>query len=237
MKYNSNIDNDIYTSKLEAFKQKHPQLSAVIELAISWGCNVEYDIDDAKCVISWYNNCLQTHIRQKMTSNNGNILNSPFMVELKNDDLNTITLCEYIFSEIGETPIEAADCTPFIFRTSNSEYTMNTNFKISKWNFTVSKYDRLLSNGQKYTDVLKDILTNKNTRNELIENYNAADSDLIELYKLLHQLTNSQRTDWQILKILEQSNLFNYIYSESLIPFLFDKGKKEYIEMTEILYS
>ena len=84
---------------------------------------------------------------------------------------------------------------------------------------------------------MKDILTNKNTRNELIENYNAADLDLIELYKLLHELTNSQRTDWQILKFLEQSNFFNYIYSEFLIPFLFDKGEKEYIEMTEILYS
>ena len=222
---------------IEVFKQKYPKLSEIIGLAIDCGLDVEHDINDANRVISWYNNCLQTHIRLEMTSNNGNILNSPFLVELKKDDLNTITLCEYIFSKIGETPIEAADCTPFIFRTSNSEYTMNTDFKISKWNFIVSKYDRLLSNGQKYTDVLKDILTNKNTRNELIENYNAADLDLIELYKLLHELTNSQRTDWQILKFLEQSNFFNYIYSEFLIPFLFDKGEKEYIEMTEILYS
>ena len=222
---------------METFKQKYPKLSKIIEVAIDCGLDVEYDIDNANRVLSWYNNSLQTHIKIEMQCNSANILDHPFMVELKNGDLNTITLCDYIFSIIGEIPLEAACCSPFIFRTGGCEYTMDENFKITKWRFSVSEYDRVLSNGQKYTDVLNSILTNENTYKDLIDNYNASESDIAELYRLLHQLVDSNKTGWQILKFLEQSNLFNYVYCESLIHFLFDKGKREYIEVTEILYS
>lgn len=223
-------------STIEAFKQKYPKLSKIVELAINWGFEVEYDIDDAKQVLSWYNNNLQTHIKAEMGYNNANILELPFIVELKNGDLNTITLCDYIISVIGDIPIEAACCSPFLFRTSFAEYTMDKDFKISKWRYSISEYDRLLSNGEKYTDVLKEILVDINTRNELIKNYNATDSDLIELYTQLQQLTNSSKTGWQILKALEQSDLFNNVYCGSLMDFLLDKGKKEYMEIIEILY-
>lgn len=227
-KYNSIME-------MEAFKRKYPKLSKIIEIAINCGLDVEYDMDDANRALSWYNSSLQTYIRKEMQYDSANILNHPFMVELKNGDLNSITLCDYIFSVIGENPIEAASASPFIFRTDCCEYTMDENFKITKWRFSVSEYDRELSNGQKYTDVLNDILTKANR--DLISNYNASESDLAELYRLLHQLVNSNKTNWQILKYLEQSKLFNYVYSESILPFLLEKKGKEYIEMTEILYS
>ena len=237
MKLDSNLNNDLIfhneVSAIDAFKQEYPKLSKIVELAIESGLEVEYNLDDVKLVISWYNNNLQTHIRMEMEFNSTNILDHPFMVEFKNGDLNTITLCDYINSVIGEIPIEVACCSAFIFRTSGAEYTIDKDFRISKWRFHISGL--LLSNGQKYTDVLKDILVDTNTRNELINNYNASDSDLIELYRLLHQLTHSAKTDWQILKTLEQSDLFNRICYESLINFLVDKGNKEYMEIIEIL--
>lgn len=237
MKLDSSLNNDLIfhneVSAIDAFKQEYPKLSKIVELAIESGLEVEYNIDDVKHVISWYNSNLQTRIRMEMEFNSTNILDHPFMVEFKNGDLNTITLCDYIKSVIGEIPIEAACCSAFIFRTSGAEYTMDTDFRISKWRFHISGL--LLSNGQKYTDVLKDILVDTNTRNELINNYNASDSDLIELYRLLHQLTHSAKTDWQILKTLEQSDLFNRICYESLINFLVDKGNKEHMEIIEIL--
>ena len=52
-------------------------------------------------------------------------LNQPFMVELKDGDINAITLRDYIVSVIKEEPIEVAFCEPFIFRTDKMEYTMN----------------------------------------------------------------------------------------------------------------
>ena len=244
MNKESNIDGismifESNENRIEIFKQKHPKLSKILELAIVCGMSdVEYDISKVEDTISWYNDSLQYDIKQNMRYYNGSdVLDMPFMVELKNDDIDIISLRDYIFSVIADAPIEAVYGPPFIFRTSNAEYTMDDDFQIFKWRFSISKYDRLLSNGQKYTDVLKDILSDTNICKELVDSYKASDSDLIELYTLLCQLTTSPKSDWQILKLIEQSTLFNYVYCEHLINYLFDKGKKEYLEVTEILYS
>ena len=104
------------------------------------------------------------------------------MAEFKNGDINTITLRDYIISIIKDNPIEVAFCTPLIFRTDSIEYTMDSEFKIHKWNFSVSKCNTVLSNGKKYTDILLELLTNINARTEIITKYKINESKLNELY-------------------------------------------------------
>ena len=94
----------------------------------------------------------------------------------------------------------------------------------------------MLSKGKKYTDVLLEILTNKEIRIEIKEMYRIDDSTFSDLYKLLVQLVNSDRTNWQILKELQLSSFYN-IYSDILLSYMLYIGSEEYLEVVEILNS
>ncbi|MBQ8867497.1 MAG: hypothetical protein IJ013_07240 [Bacteroidaceae bacterium] len=244
MKENLNKERKIPMSQLtgesaeEKFKRKHPVLSKIISCAIDSGHDFEYELFEADRAILWYNDQLQNCIKRSMkTGYKTDLLDRPFMTEFKNGDVSIITLRDYIISVIKETPIEVAFCTPFIFRTDKAEYTMNSEFKIEKWNFSVSNYNKVLSNGKKYIDVLVEILINRNSRTEIIETYGIKDSTLDSLYILLESLNSSYRSDWQILKELQLSHSFMDSYCSILLPYMLDKNKEDFWEVIEILNS
>lgn len=241
MKRNSSISSKQISevSPEPNFKRKHPRLCELIDIANDSGYSFKYDLLDIDEVLVWYNNSLRDAIRLYVTKGwcDKSILEEPFMAVFKNGDICTTTLRDYIISVIGETPIEVAFCTPFIFRTKTMEYKMDLDFKIAQWSFSVSKYDQILSNGKKYTETLFDIVNNKNTRAELINKYGVKESEIDELNGFLWRLFNSSKTDWHILKDLQQSHYFMWTYSEKLIPYLLDEGKEEYMELVEILNS
>lgn len=236
---NKQIDQINKVSSESNFKCEHPKLCELIDLANVCGCSFEYDLLDTNEVLVWYNNSLREAIRRYMTCGYGDrpILEEPFMAEFKDGDVRIITLRDYIISDIGEEPIEVAFCSPFIFRTKTVEYKMDSDFKIAQWSFSVSKYDKRLSNGKKYTDSLFDIVNNKNTRAELIDKYGVKESEIDELNGFLWHLFNSDKTDWHIIKVLQQSHYFMCTYCEWLLPYLLDEGKEEYMELVEILNS
>ena len=242
MKQNSDLNELNHIDPIEEFteeifKRKYPELSKIIATANNLGHNFEFDLLGAKSAVAWYNNTLQDNIKIYMKHYGyKDILDCSFMIELKNDIIKTITLRDYITSVIGHPPIEVAYCNPFIFRTDSQEYTMDAEFEIKKYNFSISNSYKILSNGQKFTDVLLDVLTT-DTRIEIIESYGADETLLSEIYFLLQQLIESSKTDWQILKELQQSYFFMNTFAEIFVPYLLDKGKEEYLEIVEIITS
>lgn len=219
----------------ELFRTKHPNLSRIIEAGLKSGKDFKFDITYAEEVISWYNDMLKEYIKNYLKQELFDIyiLDKPFKIELVKDDINIISLRDYIYSIIGYLPIDIVCFKDFIIRTNDSEFIMDSNFRITKREINNLKYKADLLNKKRITDSLLEILSNNDTRSKLKDTFGANDSELDNLIKTFEQLSNSNRSDWQILKTLEQLVNFNATYTDILLPYLMINN--EYSELAEML--
>ena len=219
----------------ELFRTKHPNLSRIIEAGLKSGKDFKFDITYAEEIISWYNDMLKEYIKNYLKQELFDIyiLDKPFKIELVKDDINIISLRDYIYSIIGYLPIDIVCFKDFIIRTNDSEFIMDSNFRITKREINNLKYKADLLNKKRITDTLLEILSNNDTRSKLKDTFGANDSELDNLFKTFEQLSNSNRSDWQILKTLEQLVNFNATYTDILIPYLMINN--EYSELAEML--
>lgn len=221
----------------ERFKQEHPDLSAIIELGNTVGHDFSFDMDSAQEAVAWRNKDIKENIQTAITRKNPEVLNFPYKIDLMGDVVKTTSLKEYISSNIGSDSFDVEFNEDLIIKSGGVIYTMDSDFNINKVGGEikpeVSKYDQKLSDGKTVKKAMLEILTNKQTREELINTYNCMESDLDELYVILNSLFNSTRTEDEIKQELDKLDESNDTYSLGLLGFIDES--ENYSELNEIL--
>lgn len=218
------VESESGKSSEQLFKEEYPELSKIIETGIMLGQDFEFDLDSADKAISWYNNTLETHIKNKINLREKDVLDSPFKITLLGTALQTTTLKDYIASITGSNSIEIDFAKDVIIKSNGQEYTMNDSFEIKRIGAVLeekqSKYRQKLSDGRELRKAVLDILSDKDTQTEIINDFGVSEQDLINLYTNLDNLFNSDRSDEEIQKELENLSNSDETYSSAFMPYI-----------------
>ena len=218
----------------EKFRRECPELTQIIEMGIAQGLDYEFDMDSAEEAITWYNKTLKEGIKNKIKQQDKSVLDLAYSKEIVGNNVKTITLRDYIASQIGSDSITIKFNKDLLIESNGKEFVMNSNFEITSLGAVIvkpgpgtegesnesSKYQEKLSDGTKFSDALLKLLNNKN-RNSIKEIFeDVSDMDLDQLLVALTQIFNSNKSDEEIQKDLEQLSNTNETYSGVLDPYI-----------------
>lgn len=236
----------------EKFRRECPELTQIIEMGIAQGLDYEFDIDSAEEAVNWYNKTLKEGIKNKIKQQDKNVLDLAYSKEIVGNNVKTTTLREYIASQIGSDSMTIKFNKDLLIESNGKEFIMNSNFEIKNLGAVVvepnleaekqinesSKYQEKLSDGTKFSDALIKLLDNENRKaiKEMFED--VSDVDLDQLLVTLTQIFNSNKTDEEIQKDLEQLSNTNETYSGVLDPYIqimSENGDQHFQEIDKIL--
>ena len=218
----------------EKFRRECPELTQIIEMGIAQGLDYEFDMDSAEEAIAWYNKTLKEGIKNKIKQQDKSVLDLAYSKEIVGNNVKTITLRDYIASQIGSDSMTIKFNKDLLIESNGKEFIMNSNFEIKSLGAVIvepgpgtegesnesSKYQEKLSDGTKFSDALLKLLDNKN-RNSIKEIFeDVSDMDLDQLLVALTQIFNSNKSDEEIQKDLEQLSNTNETYSGVLDPYI-----------------
>lgn len=228
-------EKEIVKSPEEIFKEEYPDLSKIIEIGIMSGQDFEFSLDNAEAAVSWYNTTLETNVKNKINLREKDVLDTPFKITLLGNVLHTTALKDYIASVTGSDSIEIDFAQDVIIKSNGQEYTMNDSFEIKRIGAVLeenkSKYRQKLSDGREPRKAILDILSQKDTKTEIIKEFGASNEDLNTLYTKLNELFNSDRSDEEIQKELETLSNSDETYSSAFMPYI----QINYSEIDKIL--
>ncbi len=236
----------------EKFKRECPELTQIIEMGIAQGLDYEFDMDSAEEAIAWYNKTLKEGIKNKIKQQDKSVLDLAYSKEIVGNNVKTITLRDYIASQIGSDSMTIKFNKDLLIESNGKEFVMNSNFEITSLGAVIvepgpetegesnesSKYQEKLSDGTKFSDALLKLLSNENRKSikEIFED--VSDMDLDQLLAALTQIFNSNKSDEEIQKDLEQLSNTNETYSGVLDPYIqimAANEDKHFQEIDEIL--
>ena len=236
----------------EKFRRECPELTQIIEMGIAQGLDYEFDMDSAEEAIAWYNKTLKEGIKNKIKQQDDSVLDLAYSKEIVGNNIKTITLRDYIASQIGSDSMTIKFNKDLLIESNGKEFVMNSNFEITSLGAVIvepgpetegesnksSKYQEKLSDGTKFSDALLKLLSNENRKSikEIFED--VSDMDLDQLLATLTQIFNSNKSDEEIQKDLEQLSNTNETYSGVLDPYIqimAANEDKHFQEIDEIL--
>ena len=217
---------------IEEFKQKHPNLSTLIDLKNTYEPEWEFDSENINELINWYNDTLKDNIKTKIKDKDTEVLDRILYVQWNDDnnDIQSISLKEYISVQLNSDTFTSEFNEGLIIKYKDKVYKLNDDLKLEeiKTNPTKSKYSEI-------GEELLQILGNEDERKKIISSFEKANEDnLIDLGNALNQIFNSSNNDdEEISKKLEILENTNTIYTDVYIQYLNDN----YPDLVNKLYE
>lgn len=219
----------------EKFRRECPELTKIIEMGIAQGLDYTFDMDSAEEAIAWYNKTLKEGIKNKIKLQDKNVLDLAYNKEIVGNNVKTTTLREYIASYIGSDSMTIKFNKDLLIESNGKEFIMNSNFEVKSLGAAIvepgpkeeggsenshSKYQEKLSDGTKFSDAMLKLLDAENRKaiKEMFED--VSDVDLDQLLVSLTQIFNSNKSDEEIQKNLEDLSNNNETYSGVLDPYI-----------------
>ena len=217
------------------FRRECPELTKIIEMSVAQGLDYTFDMDSAEEAITWYNKTLKEGIKNKIKQQDKSVLDLAYNKEIVGNNVKTTTLREYLSSQIGSDSMTIKFNKDLIIESNGKEFIMNSNFEVKSLGAAIvepgpkeeggsensnSKYQEKLSDGTKFSDALLKLLDTENRQaiKEMFED--VSDVDLDQLLVYLTQIFNSNKSDEEIQKSLEDLSNNNETYSGALDPYI-----------------
>ena len=204
-------------------------------MGIAQGLDYEFDMDSAEEAIAWYNKTLKEGIKNKIKQQDKSVLDLAYSKEIVGNNVKTITLREYIASQIGNDSMTIKFNKDLLIESNGKEFIMNSNFEVKSLGAAIvepgpkeeggsenssSKYQEKLSDGTKFSDAMLKLLDTENRKaiKEMFED--VSDVNFDQLLVSLTQIFNSNKSDEEIQKSLEDLSNNNETYSGALDPYI-----------------
>ena len=204
-------------------------------MGVAQGLDYTFDMDSAEEAIAWYNKTLKEGIKNKIKLQDKNVLDLAYSKEIVGNNVKTTTLREYLSSQIGSDSMTIKFNKDLLIESNGKEFIMNSNFEVKSLGTTIvepgpkeedggenssSKYQEKLSDGTKFSDAMLKLLDAENRQaiKEMFED--VSDVDLDQLLVSLTQIFNSNKSEEEIQKNLEELSNNNETYSGVLDPYI-----------------